>query len=111
MKVMTDVARSVAANSSTANILDGKAEVYLTRNSALSVYISAVAAGLLATILVGDQVVVDDQEVSSSNRYPIRPDDLFARMGGASGDLVLIRIRNRTAGAVVLTTVVDVQGV
>ncbi len=111
MKVMTDVARSVAANASTGNILDGKPEVYLSRNAALAFYIVAAAAGLFATILVGDSVVVDDQEVSSANRYPIRPDDLFARSGGASGDLVYVRIRNSTGGAVVLTTVVDVQGV
>jgi len=108
---MTDVARSVAADSSTANILDGKTEVYLSRNSGLSFYIVAAAAGLMATILVGDSVVVDDQEVSSANRYPIRPDDLFARSGGAGGDLVYVRIRNSTAGAVVITTVVDVQAV
>jgi len=111
MKVMTDVARSVAANSSTANILDGKAEVYLSRNSALSFYIVAAAAGILATILVGDTVVVDDQEISSTNRYPIRPDDLTARSGGASGDLVYVRLRNDTGGAVVCTTVVDVLAV
>jgi len=111
MKVMTDVARSVAANASTGNILDGKPEVYLSRNAALGFYIVAAAAGLFATILVGDSVVVDDQEVSSANRFPIRPDDLFARSGGAQGDLVYVRIRNSTGGAVVLTTVVDVQGV
>lgn len=111
MKVMTDVARSVAANSSTVNILDGKPEVYLSRNSGLSFYIVAAAAGLFATILVGDSVVVDDQEVSSANRFPIRPDDLFAASGGAAGDLVYVRIRNSTGGAVVITTVVDVQAV
>jgi len=111
MKVMTDVARSVAANASTANILDGKPEVYLSRNSALAFYLVAAAAGILATVLVGDSVVVDDQEISSANRYPIRPDDLFARSGGASGDLVYVRLRNRTGAAVVVTSVVDVQGV
>lgn len=108
---MTDVARSVAANSSTGNILDGKAEQYLSRNSALAYYIVAAAAGIQATVLVGDSVVVDDQEVSSANRFPIRPDDLFARAGGASGDLVYVRLRNDTGAAVVCTTIVDVQAV
>ena len=111
MKVMTDVARSVAANAQTANILDGKPEVYLTRNSGLAFYLVAAAAGILCTILVGDSVVVEDQEVSSANRYPIRPDDLFARSGGAGGDLIYVRLRNRTGAAVVCTTIVDVQGV
>jgi len=111
MKVMTDVDRSVAANAQSGNILDGKPEVYLTRNSGIAVYIVAAAAGILATILVGDSVVVEDQEVSGANRYPIRPDDLFARSGGAGGDLIYIRLRNRTAGAILCTSIVDVQGV
>jgi len=111
MKVMTDVARSVAANAQSGNILDGKPEQYLTGNSALAIYIVASAAGILATILVGDTVVVEDQEVSSANRFPIRPDDLLARSGGAGGDLVYIRLRNRTAGALTATSVVDVQRV
>jgi len=85
MKVMTDVARSVAADSTTANILDGKAEQYLTRNSALAFYIVAAAAGILATVLVGDTVVIQDQEISSANRFPIRPDDLTGRAGGGRG--------------------------
>jgi len=111
MKVMTDVARSVGANAVTANILDGKPEVYLSRNSGISFYIVAAAVGILATILVGDSVVVDDQEVSGANRFPIRPDDLFARSGGAGGDLIYVRLRNRTGGAVTCTSVIDVQAV
>jgi len=111
MKVMTDVGRSVGANAQTGNVLDGKPEQYLTRNSALAFYITAAAAGMFATILVGDTVVVEDQEVSGINRFPIRPDDLFARSGGAGGDLIFVRIRNSTAGAILVTTVVDVQGV
>lgn len=111
MKVMTDVARSVAANTSTANVLDGKPEVYLSRSSALAFYITATLPGLFATVLIGDSVVVEDQEVGNANRFPIRPDDLFARTGGAAGDLVLVRFRNATGGAVVVTTVVDVQAV
>jgi len=111
MKVMTDVARSVGANAQTGNILDGKPEQYLTRNSAIAFYIVAAAAGIFATVLIGDSVVVEDQEVSSANRFPIRPDDLFARAGGAGGDLIFVRLRNSTGGAVVCTSVVDVQAV
>ena len=108
---MTDVARSVAANAQTANILDGKPEQYLTGNSAIAFYIVAAAAGIFATVLVGDTVVVEDQEVSGINRFPIRPDDLFSRSGGAGGDLIYVRLRNSTGGAILCTTVVDVQGV
>jgi len=111
MKVMTDIGRSVAADSSTANVLDGKPEVYLSRNSGLAFYLVAAAVGIFATVLVGDSVVIDDQEISGINRFPIRPDDLTARSGGAAGDLILVRLRNSTAGAILVNTVVDVQAV
>jgi len=111
MKVMTSIGLSVAANASSENVLVGKPEVYLTRNSALAFYIVAAAVGIFATILVGDSVVVDDQEVSGVNRFPIRPDDLFARSGGAGGDLVLVRLRNSTGAGILVNTVVDVQAV
>lgn len=111
MKVMTDIARSVAANTTTANILDGKAETYVTRNSRLAFYIVAAAVGIFATVLIGDSVVVEDQEISSTNRYPIRPDDLTAQGGAAAGDLILVKLRNSTGVAIVVNTVVDVQPV
>lgn len=111
MKIMVDAARSVAANTTTANILDGKPEVYLSAASALRVLASAAAVGILATVLVGDTVVVQDQEISNTNRYPFLPDDFLAEMGGAPGDLVFISLRNRTAGAIIVNTVVQVERV
>ena len=111
MKTMSDAARSVAANSTSGNILDGKAEQFLSGPSALSVGISAAAVGILATILVGDTVVVTDQEVSQSNRWPFLPDDLFAEMGGAPGDLVFISLRNRTGAAIIVNSIVYVARV
>jgi len=111
MKVMTSIGLDVSLNSSSLNLLDGKAEVYLSRNSALAFYLTAEAAGLFATVLVGDSVVVQDQEISAANRFPIRPDDLLARSGGASGDLVFVSVRNSTAGDLEANVVVDVQAV
>lgn len=111
MKIMVDEARSVAANTQTANILDGQPEVYLTGPSALTVLCSASATGLRMTIMVGDTVVVQDQAPASTNRYPFLPDDFLAETGGAPGDLVYISLRNTTGGALTATTVVQVQRV
>lgn len=111
MKIMTDLARSVAANASTANVLDGKPEVYLSRPSALSFYITADVVGLFVTILVGDSVVIQDQEVGNQNRYPVIPDDFLADSGGAPGDLLFIAFRNSTVGAIVVNTLVQVARV
>ena len=111
MKTMSDAARSVAANSTSGNIFDGKAEQFLSGPSAISMAISAAAVGILATILVGDTVVVTDQEVSDSNRWPFLPDDLFAEMGGAPGDLLFCSLRNRTAGAIVVNSIAYVARV
>lgn len=109
MKIMVDGSRSVAANAATDNVLDGKPEVYLSSASALTILVSAAASGLRATVLIGDTVVVQDQEVSDTNRYPFLPDDFLAEMGGAPGDLVYVSFRNTTGAAIVVTTVVQVQ--
>lgn len=97
--VMTDV-QSVAANTTTANILAGKAMEFVQEPSVVSVGINASAVGLFATVVVGTEVVVDDQEVSSINRMPQFPEDVLAEGGAFAGDRITIRLRNSTGGAI-----------
>jgi len=109
MKIMVSGSLSVAANASTLNVLDGQPEVYLSAPSALTILVSAAVVGLRCTVLIGDSVVVQDQEVSNTARYPFLPDDFLAEFGGAPGDLVYVAFRNTTGAAIVVTTVVQVQ--
>jgi len=97
--VMTDV-QSVAANTTTGNILAGKAKEFCEEASIVTIGVNASAVGLRCTCIIGSEVVVDDQEVSSINRMPQFPEDAFAEGGAFPGDRITIRLRNTTGGAI-----------
>lgn len=106
--VMTDV-ESVAANTTTGNILAGKACEFIEEPSVLTVGICASAVGLRASVIIGKEVVVDDQEVSAANHMPLFPDDVLAEGGAFGGDRVMIRLRNTTGAAITGFTKVNVS--
>jgi len=107
---LTDAARSVAANTKTGNILADKVGRVITTPSAIRVFSVASAAGMRVTVLLGAETVVDDQEISRANRFPVIPDDLVQEFG-ASGpsDELMIFLRNTTVGTLTADTVVDIQ--
>lgn len=97
--VMTDV-QSVAANTTTANVLAGKSMEFVPEASVVQIGITASAVGLRATVVIGSEVVVDDQEVSSINRMPQFPEDILAEGGAFPSDRITVRLRNTTGGAI-----------
>ena len=99
MATMSD-RQSVAANATVQNVLAGKSQEFIRERSIISFFACASAVGLFMTAIVGDEVVVEDQEVNAQNRMPIIPDDFLARAGGLPGDRVVFKVRNSTAGAI-----------
>lgn len=110
MKTMTDV-RSVAAGATVENVLAGKLHEFCDRPSAVVFAITASAVGLRASFLVGGMAIVQDQEVSAANRFPLLPDDVLADSGGLKGDRITVSLRNPTGGAITANTKVTVSGV
>jgi len=92
---------SIAADSTSANLLAGDINEFLGRAAVVSLFCTGAATGLRAQLLIGQDVVIDDQAISDANRFPITPDDFLARGGGLPGDRLTLRFRNTTAGAVV----------
>lgn len=107
MNRMSDV-RSVAANTTVDNVMSGKLHEFLPVPSVVRLSCVASAAGIRATLIIGGEVVVDSQEVSGANRYPILPDDIVGEGAGFRGDRVVLRLQNTTAGALTVNSVVDV---
>lgn len=106
--VMTDSALSVAANAVSANIYAGKLYEFLSRPSIIRVRISAAAAGLNFTFVVGGITYVNDQAISSSNRWPVLPDDMIGQFPGAAGARLIGTYRNTTGGAITVNDVTEV---
>jgi len=107
MSTMTD-RRSVAANTRTTNILAGLPFEFVVADSIVRVFAAAAAVGLNIDVLVGGESVVSDSEMSAANRFPIRPDDMIAEIGGNAGDRIFIALRNTTGAAIVGQVLVDV---
>lgn len=107
---MTD-AQSIAANTTVANVVAGKAFEFVSRPSIVRVYATSSATGINATLLVGGQNIIQDQLISAANRFPIRPDDLLVEAGAPAGSRIVLALRNTTAGALTVTTMVEIQPV
>jgi len=108
MSVMTDT-QSIAANTTIANVLSGKSKEFIQEASVVTVSATGSGPGLMITLIIGEEVVIDDQDVGPGNRFPIVPDDVLAQGGAFPGDRVVVRMRNRTAGALTSWVRVDVE--
>jgi len=106
MASMTD-RQSVAANATVQNVFAGNLNEFLQSNSLVNLYASAAAVGLNVTLIVGDEIFLDDQEVSAQNRMPLVPEDLVVQAAGFQGDRVIVRYRNTTGAAIVTFSRVD----
>lgn len=107
---LSDAARTVALQSKSTNILSDKVGRIITVPSLIRVLAAASLAGLRMSVLLGAETVVDDQEISRANRYPIYPDDIVQEFGATGpNDELFIFLRNTTAGAITVDTVVDIS--
>lgn len=108
MPSMTDV-RAVAANAVVENVLAGKIYEFASANSIASLLATASAVGLRISFIIGNEVQLDDQEISAANRFPLMPDDFLTRGGALKGDRIVIRLRNTTVGAINAFTKLDLE--
>ncbi len=100
MPVMT-AETSIAADSTSANLLAGDINEFLGRAAVISLFCTGAAVGIRAQLLIGQDVAIDDQAISDANRFPITPDDFLSRGGGLPGDRLTLRFRNTTAAAII----------
>ena len=107
MPRMSGNAVAVAANSVSTNQLAGQLYEFLDRPTKLLLAATGSAAGLNVTLLVGGVAIINDQPLSSANRFPVLPDDIVTGLRRAVGRLVLT-FRNTTGGSLNAFFSVDV---
>jgi hypothetical protein len=108
MIVSPAISLSVAANAVSANVMSGNLFEVISRPSLVEFGLTASNAGILATIMLGNEIIAQDQEISSANRYPIVPDDWILKAGGRPGAKIYITLRNRTAGALTAWVILNI---
>lgn len=108
MAVMTDV-QSVAANTTIPNALAGKSAEFVKEPSVVTFSFTGSAVGMFVSCIVGEEVVIEDQAIPLTNRFPVVPDDTMAQAGAFPGDRIVAKLRNSTGGALTCWTRVDVE--
>lgn len=108
MAFMTDT-QSVAANTTTTNVLAGKQAEFVKEPSVVTFSATGSAIGLYLTAIVGEEIVIEDQAIPLTNRFPVLPDDTLAQAGAFAGDRIIVRVRNSTGGALTSWVRVDVE--
>lgn len=92
------ISLQVVANTSSANVMAGNFYEILQRPSVVEFGLVGSAVGILATVMIGPDVICQDQEVPGTNRFPLVPDDWILKAAGRAGSKIFITFRNRTAG-------------
>lgn len=91
---------TVAANQVVANVLEGKFNRVLQENSKVSIGMTAELAGDgFGSILLGKEVLMDDQVLPPTNAFPRNPEDILVQGVGGAGEEIIVRVRNANAAA------------
>lgn len=109
-KQLMETESSVAANSTTENILTGQRFERMPYNGYITVYSTGSAAGLREEINIGGRSVSGRLVVNTQNRSPVVPDDLrVEQIEGYVGELIQITVSNTTAGALTHRCRVEIE--
>lgn len=98
---------SIPANSINDNIFAGSAFEYLPGNAALQfgiVQATGNVGDLLVTVQTGSDILQEEAPVIVFNGMPRRDQDYVLTDVALGGERLLLRVRNTTAGAIVLNS-------
>lgn len=102
---------SIPANSTNENILAGSQYEFARRPCLVSIGIQTTAAGLIANINSGGDVVAEAFPVPAVAGMPVIPDNMYYNDVMETGDRLSIPVQNTTAGALVASVLVQIQDV
>jgi len=100
------VSVTVPANGTIDNAITGNQYEYLPWNALCEFGIVAGGLGVLMDVYSGSDTLIESGSVSNANRSPIYPDDFDLTDVAAGGERLKVRLRNTTAGALVVNVTV-----
>lgn len=99
---------TVGIGATVENALTGSAFEFLRRNAIVSAGVTAAATGTFVTVQSGSDIVLEESPTLVKTSFPVIPDDMFYTDVGVVGDRQVIRLRNPTAGAIVMRVLVQI---
>ena len=102
---------SVGIGLTVENALAGSAFEFLSSNSVVSIGVTAAATGAFVTIQSGPNIILEESPSYVQTTFPRIPDEMVYNEVGRQGDRLVVRLRNPTAGAIIMRVVVQVTRV
>ena len=107
---------SVGAGLVNNNLVSGSAFEFARVQSIVSIGVGAGVTGTFATIQGGSDIIAEEFPVpiiaspeTTSQAYPVVPDNMYFTDVLNPGDRIVIRLRNPTAGAVTISFIVQIS--
>lgn len=98
---------SVAANSSSGNVLAGSQIEIPERPSKVKFFATASATGIVGSISAGTRQLMEESHVSEANRFPQDPEDRILQDVAMANQRLSLIFRNTTGGALTVRWAVD----
>lgn len=102
-------AESVAAGATVQNTIAGSAYEFARSRQVVSVGITQSATGMFVALQSGSDIVAEEFEPFILSTPPIIPDHMYYNDVMEIGDRLVIRVRNPTAGALTVRTLVQIS--
>ena len=105
---------SVAANATSANVLAGSPFEFVVQPSLIKVAMTqAGAAGsdITADFQIGGESLMQAGNVSDRSAFPTFLDDLTIEAGAQAGERLFLTFSNTTAGALVVSFLLDIMAI
>jgi hypothetical protein len=90
---------AIAAGAVADNVLQGSQFEFLPYNSSIRFALNGSAAGLVADVYSGQDVLSEQMAINALNRVPINPDDFLLADVAGQGERIKVRVRNPTGGS------------
>jgi hypothetical protein len=102
---------SVGATSVNNNIWSGSAFEFSRGRNIVSIGIAQAATGMFCTLQAGQDIIAEEFSLPILTRYPLIPDEMYFTDVMENGDRLVARVRNPTAGAIVVRGVAQLSAI
>lgn len=98
----------VGAGATIENAVAGSAFEFLRGRSIVSVGITAAATGTFVTLQSGAEIILEESPPMVQLTFPRIPDEMAYNFAGIAQDRIVVRLRNPTAGSIIMRVMVQI---
>lgn len=102
---------TVAAGETVENALSGSAFEFARSNQLVAIGVTAAASGTFVTIQSGADIVLEESPAVVKTSFPVIPDEMYYNDVAVQGDRLVVRLRNPTAGGIVMRVLVQTTNI